>query len=205
MQWDRCASILLLLVAPVASHAQKAEVAVSVGVAISPEGKGPLTCGEAILCPTPPGAIGPLSLGPGVSWQASFAYRLADFKAATLYVELPVAGTPSRTGPGFIGSEFSSVFFTPSAQLKFLPGRSISPFASFGGGLASFSSLGTGENVGAFQVGGGVDFKTPFRVLAIRAEARDFITGRPDISPFGSFTSTRFQHIFAGGGVVLKF
>src|SRR6185312_6759706 len=113
MQWNRCPPGLLfclLVLAPVASHAQKGEVGVTVGIAVSPDGKGPVICGEAILCQTPPGTIGPLSLGPGVSWQASFAYRLANFKAAALYLELPLAGSPSRTGPGSVpfNGEFSS-------------------------------------------------------------------------------------------------
>lgn len=206
MQWNRFTLVLLLLMAPLASYGQKTEVAMSVGVAVSPDGKGPPICGEAILCPISPDTIASLSLGPGVSWQASFAYRLANFKAVALYLELPVAGSPSRTGPGSfpLGGNFSSFFFTPSAHVKLLPGSRVSPFASVGGGLAHFSSFDS-ANAGAVQVGGGVDFRTPLRVLGIRVEARDFITGRPDISPFTDFTSTHFQHIFAGGGVVLKF
>jgi hypothetical protein len=202
----RVASLILVLLASLVLHAQKAEVAITVGAAVSPDGKGPVTCGEAILCQIPPGTIGPVSLGPGVSWQASLAYRVVNFRAAALYVELPFAGSPSRTGPPglIIRNEFSSFFFTPSAQLKLLPGGFASPFASVGGGLAHFSTTGSGGNAGAFQIGGGVDFRTPLRVLGIRAEARDFITGHPAVFPLGAFTS-HVQHVFAGGGVVVKF
>jgi len=203
MHRSRCALFVFLLLAGVAAHAQKTEVSLTLGAAVSPDGKGPVTCGEAIICPIPQGTIGSVSIGPGISWQASLAYRLANFRAAALYVELPFAGSPSRTGPGGIifNGDFSSVFFTPAAHVKFLPRSSISPFASLGGGLAHFSSSSSSSNTGALQVGGGVDFRTPLRVLGIRIEARDFITGH---SPFLGFTS-KVQHIFAGGGIVVKF
>ncbi|HET9363538.1 MAG TPA: hypothetical protein VFP71_00985, partial [Candidatus Angelobacter sp.] len=119
MHRSRCALFLLFLLAAVAAQAQKAEVSLTVGAALSPDGKGPETCGEAIICPIPQGTIGPVSLGPGISWETSFAYRLVNFKAAALYLELPLAGSPSRTGPGF-SPTFSSFFFTPSAHLKLL-------------------------------------------------------------------------------------
>lgn len=121
MHRSRCALFVFLLLAGVAAHAQKTEVSLTLGAAVSPDGKGPVTCGEAIICPISQGTIGSVSIGPGISWQASLAYRLANFRAAALYVELPFAGSPSRTGPGF-SPDFSTFFFTPSAHLKFLPG-----------------------------------------------------------------------------------
>jgi len=203
MHRSRCALFVFLLLAGVAAHAQKTEVSLTLGAAVSPDGKGPVTCGEAIICPIPQGTIGSVSIGPGISWQASLAYRLANFRAAALYVELPFAGSPSRTGPGF-SPEFSSFFFTPSAHLKFLPSSRVSPFASIGGGVARFSSLNSRGNAGVLQFGGGVDFRTPLRVLGIRLEARDFITGHSSVAPLVDFTS-HVQHVFVGGGVVLKF
>lgn len=202
MQKARCVVFVGLLLAGALAHAQKTEVAVTFGAAVSPDGKGPVTCGEAIPCQIPPGTIGPVSLGPGVSWQASLAYRLVNFRAAAFSLEIPVAYAPSRTGP--VSSDFSSLFFTPSAQLKLLPGGFASPFASIGGGLAHFGTFASSGNTGAFQVGGGVDFRTPLRLLGIRAEVRDFITGHPAIFPVAAF-STRVQHVFVSGGVVVKF
>ncbi|HET9182039.1 MAG TPA: hypothetical protein VFP59_07895 [Candidatus Angelobacter sp.] len=202
MQKARCVVFVALLLAGALAHAQKTELAVTFGAAVSPDGKGPVTCGEAILCQIPPGTLGPVSLGSGFSWQASLAYRLTNLKAAALYLELPVARSPSRIVPG--SHDFSSFFFTPSAQVTLLPDKFASPFASIGGGLAHFGAFGSSGNTGAFQVGGGVDFRTPLRGLGIRAEARDFITGHPEIFPVGAFNS-RVQHIFVGGGVVVKF
>jgi len=199
----RWALLALMLVAAVAAHGEKAEVGVTFGAAVSPDAKGPIGCGEAMPCNIPAGTIGSLAIGPGVSWQASIAYRLANFRVAALYVQLPLAGSPSRTQPGFIGNEFSSFFFTPGVQLKLVPNSFMSPFANIGGGLAHFNNnFGSSGNTGAFQVGGGVDFRTPLRVLGVRAEARDFITGHP--APFAGFTS-HLQHVFVGGGVVVKF
>lgn len=203
MQKIRCTVFVGLLLAGALANAQKTEVAVTFGGALSPDAKGPIGCGEAIQCNIPPGTIGNLAIGPGVSWQASLGYRVANFSAAALYVELPLAGSPSRAQPGFIGNEFSSLFFTPGVQLKFVPSRFMSPFASVGGGLAHFNdNFGSSGNSGAFQIGGGVDFRTPLRVLGVRAEARDFVTGHP--APFAGFTS-HLQHLFVGGGVVIKF
>lgn len=203
MHRSRCTLFVFLLLAGVAAHGQKTEVSLTLGAAVSPDGKGPVTCGEAIICPIPQGTIGSVSIGPGISWQASLAYRLANFRAAALYVELPFAGSPSRTGPGF-SPDFSTFFFAPSAHLKLLPGSIVSPFASIGGGVAHFSSLDSSGNAGVLQFGGGVDFRTPLRFLGIRLEARDFITGHSSVAPLVDFTS-HVQHVFAGGGVVLKF
>jgi hypothetical protein len=186
-------------------HAQSNELSATVGVAFSPDAKGLLTCGEAIICGIPPGTIGNIGYGFGFSWQATYAHRLSNFHAASLYLELPAVGSPSRTSPNFLASEFSTVFFTPSAQFKFLPGAWISPFASAGGGFGHFRTRSSSANAGAIQLGGGADFRTPLPVLGVRTEFRDFITGRPDIVAFNGFTSNHFQHMFAGAGVVLKF
>jgi len=199
----RCALLLILLLTGVAVYAQKTEVSMTLGAAVSPDGKEPLSCSNAITCTIPQGTSNTISIGSGFTWQVSLAYRLANLKAAALYVELPFTNAPSRTGTSF-SRNFSSVFFTPSAHVKFLPGRSISPFASVGGGVAHISSLDSTGNAGALQLGGGVDFRTPLRVLSIRTEVRDFILGHASVSPLGNFSS-HVQNIFAGGGIVLKF
>src|SRR6185312_15859668 len=58
-----------------------------------------------------------------------------------------------------------------------------------GGGVAHFSSLDSSGNAGVLQFGGVVDFRTPLRVLGIRLEARDFITGHSSVAPLVDFTS----------------
>jgi hypothetical protein len=202
--------VCALLLWPVLLQAQKNELAFTFGIALSPDGKGPVTCGEAVpRCPIPPNTIGSIGIGPGFSWQANFARRVVDFKAASLYLELPVSGSIARSTPGLVplSNQFSSIFFTPSAQVRFLSGARISPFASVGGGLADFrnSTGGSSGATGAVQVGGGLDFKTPLPRISVRAEVRDFITGRPSNNAFSGFTSSHIQTLFAGAGVVFKF
>lgn len=195
--------LAVALFLPLCLHAQKAELSIGAGAVASPDANGHIFCGEAINCGLPPGAIGPLAFGPGFAFQADAAWRLADFKAAALYIELPFVIAPSRAdgNPSLIGAnnDIRSLYFTPSVQFKFLPGKTVSPFASAGGGLAHFSSQGVSTNTGAAQFGGGLDFKLPLPRLSMRGEVRDFVSGS-----FGSFTS-RVQHIYVGAGVVFKF
>jgi hypothetical protein len=199
---------LTLFLSPVLLRAQKNELAVTFGIAASPNGQGPAVCGEAILCP-PSNATTSRVIGPGFSWQANFARQVVDFKAAALYVELPVSGAIARSTPAQVpvSVQFSSIIFTPSAQIRFLPRASISPFASVGGGVADFRNSvgGSSAATGVLQVGGGADFKTPLRRMSVRAEVRDFISGRPGNDAFAGFTSSHIQTVFVGAGVVLKF
>jgi hypothetical protein len=203
--------LFFLLLSPLLLHAQSNDLSATVGVSFSPNGKGPVTCGEAIFCPPGPTVIQPVSIGPGISWQANFAHRVVNFKAAALYVELPVIGSNLRSTPsaGLLSpsGKFSSIFFTPSAQIKFLTGSRISPFASIGGGLADYrdSFGGTSSATGAVQVGGGLDFKSRWPRIRLRAEMRDFITGLPGNQAFSGFTSNHIQTLYAGGGVVMRF
>jgi hypothetical protein len=97
------------------------------------------------------------------------------------------------------------------------PGSAISPWGSVGGGYARFdesttlvngapNTVKTGTNKGALQYGGGVDFKTPYKILfplVLRAEVRDFYSGQPRLNlvrPGGG------QHnVLVSGGIVLRF
>jgi len=146
-----------------------------------------------------------VAVSPGFSINADFAHRLMNVKAASLFLEMPVLASPSRSGPGFLGNnDFSSVFFTPSVRFQFAPGAGISPFLSGGAGFAHFSGEGS-ATPWATQFGGGLDFKTHLPHLGFRVEARDFINGKPAITNLGGISSGHLQQIFAGGGVVLKF
>jgi hypothetical protein len=163
----------------------------------------------------------------GVAIEGSYAFRIIGLGVASLYAEFPVVGAPGRDvnvtfNNGGIASSStpiseSAIFFTPSAKLKILPKASISPFVSIGGGLAHFnaklslagSSSESSQNFGALQYGGGLDFKTPLPFIGFRVEARDYysysvIGGTSSIS--GTITSPqRLHHLFAGGGLVLRF
>lgn len=152
----------------------------------------------------------------GTSYEGVFGHRVLDVHETSLFLELPVMGVTDRKAPaGFIGGHFSSVLFTPSLKLKFLPGSPVAPFLTAGAGLAHFNStftvrtgpfsvgdMSTSNTTWATQVGGGLDIKTPIPILGLRLEVRDFVTGLPD----ANLTSTVSHHNpFAGGGLVLRF
>ena len=113
--------------------------------------------------------------------------------------QLCLSRTASRE---FLGSPFSTFFFTPSLRLKFAPSSGVSPFVSAGGGLGRFKAGSTSDNHGAFQVGGGLDFKTPLPLLGFRFETRDFVTGSPS---FSTLTNNHLNNLFVGGGITLHF
>src|SRR5581483_2118780 len=156
-------------------------------------------------------------------FEGTYARRVLDAHAASLYVELPVLGVPDREvhlpplnfatlfpPASLLASplDFSSIFVTPSLKVKLLPDAPIAPFISAGGGMAHFSSrtqngvLGasdtssTSNTTGAFQIGGGVDIRTPLPHLGFRAEVREFWTGQPRFN-FGAKLD-HHQNLFAG-------
>lgn len=150
-----------------------------------------------------------------VFYEGTGAVRLANFKLASLHLEVPVAGIPSAHVvfseiPSLNALKLSSVFVTPSLRVKFAPGFPISPWASIGGGWAHYNLAGTTTNKGALQFGGGVDIKTGIPLLGFRAEVRDFTSGQPDfgivsIQTVGSQSLGRRHNVLAGGGIVLRF
>jgi len=164
-----------------------------------------ITCAIGATC----GSVSS-SINNGIAFEGAFAHRLYGFHLASLDVELPVMGAPGRDlhfGGSPSGTPVSFFFFTPSARLKFLNGRSISPFASIGGGLAHFGFSGGDRNGGAIQYGGGLDFKTPLPRFAFRAELRDFYSGSSIGTSSGptQVSPNRAHNLFAGGGLVLRF
>lgn len=191
--------VLLLLSIPVFSQAN--EIGVLAG-GIFTSDKTPATgvgtcslnnpfCGATVHTPT------------RISYEGILAHRLVNLHIASLHLELPIVGTPTRTlEQGGLRQDFSTIYFTPGLRLKLsLP--FFSPFVSAGGGFAHYSagagSLNIGSStVGAFQLGGGLDITTPIPLIGLRAEVRDFHNANPN------FTVGQ-NNIFAGAGIILKF
>jgi len=196
-------SLLMFLAFYTCASAQRSDVGFVAGVTFSNGFTGVPACEALPVCPS----SGHLSIEPGFTFEGSYAYRLADFKVASVHLELPLVFSPSRKANTSLLNRdtFSTFFFTPSVKLKLLPGAGVSPFVSAGGGLAHFGENSTSNSTGAFQLGGGLDFKTHLPVLGFRIEARDFISGRPGTSSFAFTTSDHVQHIFVGGGITLHF
>jgi len=191
--------------------AQKADVSFVVGGAFVSEDHVPpgVTC--TVTCPL---AFN-FRTNTHVFYEGTGAVRLANFKLASLHLEVPVAGIPSAQvvfseTPSLNALKLSSVFVTPSLRVKFAPGFPVSPWASIGGGWAHYNLSGPSENKGALQFGGGVDIKTGIPLLGFRAEVRDFVTGQPDfgivsIQTVGSQSLGRRHNVLAGGGIVFRF
>jgi hypothetical protein len=223
-------NVLLLLVLSVSLPklllAQKNEVSFAIGGIVTSDQSAtsvlPITC--PITLPNCNVFNSHLTTDPGVALKAMYARRLVRFGRASLYVEIPVVSVPGRnvdfsfTTGGFLGNTFalssSAFFFTPSARVSLFSSAPVSPFVSVGGGLAhtgsSFNFMGisssTRSNSGALQYGGGLDVKSPIPWLGFRGEVRDFYSGSgARSSPFNTVSPERLHHVFAGGGVVLRF
>ncbi|MFL6389765.1 MAG: hypothetical protein ACJ71U_19990 [Terriglobales bacterium] len=198
MARSRFAVLLVFLLIASASFAQSNDVAVSFGGTFSPGAEGPAQCEAILTCPV---GIVSRSVDPGLSVEGTYAHRLANFRVVSLHLELPFMFSPTRKSE-FLGSNFSTFFFTPSLRLKFLPSSGVSPLVSAGGGLGRFKEGSTSDNHGAFQVGGGLDFKTRLPLLGFRIETRDFIAGAPS---FSTLTNNHLNNLFVGGGITLHF
>ena len=193
--------LLVCVFASFSAFAQQNELSLTLGGTLTRSVKSTPICEAIVTCPTTPVNF---DITPAFSLAGSFARRFTDLKAVSLYAEFPITATPSRSGPGFAANNFSSIFFTPSIRAQLAPSARISPFVTGGLGFARYSGGGNAITW-AFQLGGGVDFKTPLPHLGVRVEARDFITGRPTIFPLANITAGHLQQVHAGAGVVIKF
>jgi hypothetical protein len=217
--------IVLLFAVSTPVLAQKNDVSFSIGaVATSSQ----TTIFVGLFCTIGnPNCGGPFntSTSAGVAFEGAYARQVFNLGgAASLGVELPLVGVPGRDlnvkllGVPLTTFSQSSLFFTPSARIKFLPSSPVSPFFSLGGGLAHHgggvnqgifqfgSGAGSAINRGALQFGGGVDFKTPLPHIGLRVEVRDFWARGFDESTGNTQVSPERQHnIFAGGGIVFRF
>ena len=220
-----------LMVSSIAVLAQKNDLSFTAGSILTSDQRttNSVSCPPIIPCVRSISTVFVYRTDPGVATEVTYARRFANFGPASLQLELPVIGVPRRdvpasfvigVGTGTVsGLSASSVYLTPSVKVKFLNAAAISPFVSVGGGLAhstvNFNVFGfklsggatASSNRAALQFGGGADIKSPIPHLGFRAEARDFYSGSNiQPSPFPLHISPKYlHHVFAGGGVVLKF
>ncbi|HEX7959083.1 MAG TPA: hypothetical protein VF493_04160 [Terriglobales bacterium] len=210
--------LLLCVFGSIASNcpAQSNELAFVIGGTVSPDSSTPFPTTSTRT---------PLKISSGITYETVYARRLFNVHIGSGYLELPIVGTPSRTVTAInvATRDFSSIFFTPSLKLKLRPVAGIAPFFSVGGGFAHFNTtsgafigtspgvsplvvIGASENTGALQFGAGVDLKTPLSRMDLRAEVRDFRTGRPNFQfPVSLLDSDTQHNLFVGGGIVLHF
>jgi len=214
MQWRRFAVLFAFLILEVAGAlAQKADVGLVFGASVTSDAKGSFSCPLGVPCIQSQPTTERFKTGHQFFFQGVGAYRLKDAKAASLYIELPVAGIPSQrvTLTNFTGTieHVTTTFVTPSLRLKLLPIAPFSPFVSLGAGWARYAISQVIENKGVLQYGGGVDVKTLFPHIALRFEVRDFLTGDPGFIHVNTFISGQgglhHHNVLPGGGVVFSF
>ena len=160
-----------------------------------------------------------LEIGSGITFQLTYARQLTNARSMALYFEVPALAIPLQdvtSSNGIVPLNYDSFFVTPGLRVKFAPSQRVSPWFSAGGGYALFDESanrtdGThnttrGTSGGALQFGGGVDMRTPIKVLfpiGLRAEVRDFYTAKPN---YNVSTGGGFQHnVVLSGGIVLHF
>ena len=155
--------------------------------------------------------------GSGLTFQATYARRLTAAKSTSLYFEVPFLSSPLvnvSSSVVAVPANYAFIFITPGVRLKFRASSAVAPWFSVGAGYATFQESaerqdgspnpGVTTNKAAVQFGGGVDFRTPIKILfpiALRAEVRDFYAGKPN---YVVNTDGGFQHtlVFSGGFVV---
>jgi opacity protein-like surface antigen len=157
-----------------------------------------------------------LHFGTGFTYEIGYARRFFNAHLASLYFEVPLAGTPRtkvKTTNALSPNSYSSIFFTPGIKLKLLPGGKYSPFATLGVGFAHMSEGDTtvdnqpnpnpnSETSSVFTFGFGLDVKVISR-LSIRGEVRDFYSELPPLNVRA--LSDRQHNALISAGVVLRF
>jgi len=189
-------AVFLVLLFSAFSDAQSNEIGVLAGGMFTSDAPPQsVACPIGVTCPPPTATHSPTR----IAYEGVIAHRLVNFHLAGIHLEVPVVGVPTRSlVAAGLRQDFSTLYVTPGIRLQVgLP--FFSPFIAAGGGLAHYSGTASvnSSTVGAFQVGGGLDFNAiPF--LKFRAEVREFHNGTPNFN-------VGQNNVFAGAGLVLKF
>jgi hypothetical protein len=195
----------MLCLSAAAQTETKNELGLSLGAGLVPQRT--TAAGEAI------------NFGPSIAFSADYARRIKGGKTS-LFVEFPFVAEPansvqSKNLQSIVS--LATIFVAPSLRVKFASGAGISPWLSggFGYGIREGSEFfGDGrrnssrfQSTGAVQFGGGVDVRTPIKLLlpiSLRGEVRDYYSvSNPT---FGTSVQGGGQHnVVASGGMVLFF
>jgi len=197
----------LMVQATRAQDGRRNEVGLLLGVAVTPS----LASG---------GGPADIEFGKGHTFQATYARHLINRAATQLSFEVPLLAAPSidvRSIGISVPSEYASLFITPGFRMKVAPQAPLSPWVAAGGGYARFREADQrqdgapnvgriGRNTGALQFSGGVDIRTPLRILfpiSLRLEVRDVYSGKPT---YNALTGGSSQHnVVISGGFVVHF
>jgi len=156
-----------------------------------------------------------IDLGSGLALQVNYGRRLLNGGLVALYGEVHLLASPLRSVSTSISTatrDVATLYITPGIRVKLLPSSPISPYFAAGGGYADYEQSTTRIDGapnqaprqlgrGAFDVGAGIDGHL-WRFVAVRVEARDFFTGKPN---YNISTITGGQNnVVVGGGLVLR-
>jgi hypothetical protein len=150
-----------------------------------------------------------------ISLGANYGHRFLDAEVAALYGEIEFVALPNRSlaaTTAIVPQNYASLYVTPGVRLKVLPSARLSPWVAVGGGYALYeqsAKLSNGQNTtnkflsrGVFDFGGGLDYKA-FRLLGLRGEVRDFLSGNPN--PNVALSSSTQHNVVASGGISVRF
>jgi hypothetical protein len=162
-----------------------------------------------------------LSFSSSVVFGVNYARRLAGTDNTALFLEFPVVAAPSHSvqptsaSPTPVPTSLATLYITPALRVNFARASAISPWFSFGGGYGLYEGselLSNGAqnpdrfaSVGTLQWGGGVDVRTPVKVIFpinLRLEVRDFDT--LDSLNFNTGRGTSQHNVSVGGGLLLR-
>ena len=145
----------------------------------------------------------------------NYGHHLAGTRVAALYGEIEFVAIPNRgvtSATAVVAQNYASLYVTPGVRLKLFPRWRLSPWGAIGGGYALYqesNQLSNGQNTankflnrGVFDYGGGVDYRL-FRLIGLRGEVRDFLSGNPNLNA-GPNSSTQ-HNVVASGGITLRF
>lgn len=201
-------TILLLLGAVAgAQDDKKNEIGLLLGIEFVPDNA---------LAAAPGGAV---TFGKSEVFQVNYARRIVSGDKAALWLEFPAAAGPShriRTANPATPVSVATFYLTPSFRVNFAPKKAVSPWLSAGGGYSLFETSETYANgakntnrltnTAALQFGGGLDVRTPYRVLVplnFRFEARDFYSF--EAQTINAALKNGGQHgVILSGGLLLR-
>ncbi len=157
--------------------------------------------------------------GHGFSFDFNYARVLRTYKWGSLSAEVPVLWNPDEDlnyGINTIPAQYSSIFLTPAARVRFLEDLAFHPWVSFGGGVGYFVAskelVFFGSNPGpriktTGVLDGAVGLDVPlghkFKNAIFRFEARDNWSGVPPINV--NTGKTRQHNFYVGGGIAFAF
>jgi opacity protein-like surface antigen len=188
----------LVVMLGLTAGAQKSEIGFVVGGKMTPDGTSP---------------TGTTKVDTALAFQVNFATQLISFKVADLELNIPLLAVPTSeisSSTLFTAKSYSSLYITPG--LRFRLGTTVSPFVEAGVGivrhgpssttLGGFPSGANSSTKGAFDVGGGIDFRPKKSPIAFRFQATELYSGVPDLAiPKLSM----HNNVLLGGGIVLRF